>query len=301
MQIKMIAAADTSKRYIKIFPKMNIPIPASPRIFAFDLDGTLLTSDKTITPETVIALKEMQHEGSHIVFASGRMAESISRYLHFFDFPISVLACNGAEVYLDYSEKRQKIHSAPLTPEVTDTLLDFEQRDAITLNYYLDGKLYARNNEMNQPWIQLYREQTNSVYSMIDSFDELRGTTPSKIIFVSSPEKLDALQEKFSAVFGDSVYICRTWDYYLEFLNPSTNKGIGLEKIAQSFNFSLDKVIAFGDAENDIPMLSSAGYSIAPRNASSEVKAAATYASPFDNNENVIAREWERIKNNYPI
>lgn len=266
-----------------------------PELFAFDLDGTLLTTEKQITPETVSALREIHETGAKIVFASGRMAQSIAQYLHHFDFPVAVLALNGAEVFTDYSADKS-IYRAPLSSEATGMLLDFEEQEDITLNFYIDGKLYARDNDYNKPWLQLYRDQTGSNYSIIDSFSSLRGTEPSKIIFVSSPEKLDRLQEKFTEEFGDSVYICRTWDYYLEFLSPSANKGIGLAKLAEYFHIPLSRTIAFGDAENDIPMFTVAAESIAPKNASDDVKNAATYISLFDNNQNLIPCEWQRIK-----
>ena len=266
-----------------------------PELFAFDLDGTLLTTDKQITSQTIAALREMHETGAKIVFASGRMAESIAQYLYHFGFPIAILALNGADVYTDFSSNTS-IYSAPLASDTTEILLDFEEQEDIALNFYIDGKLYARENDHNEPWLQLYRDQTGSNYTIIDSFTSLRGTTPSKIIFVSSPEKLDQLQNKFTAEFGDSVYICRTWDYYLEFLSPAANKGIGLSKLAEHFKIPLSRTIAFGDAENDIPMFAAAGRSIAPRNASDTVKNAASYISKFDNNQNLIPHEWERIR-----
>lgn len=274
---------------------MSISEFSLPELFAFDLDGTLLTTEKEITPETVSALREIHATGAKIVFASGRMAQSIAQYLHYFDFPIAVLALNGAEVFTDYS-RNKAIYRSPLSSDATSTLLDFEAQEDITLNFYIDGKLYARDNEYNRPWLQLYRDQTGSNYTIIDSFSSFRGTEPSKIIFVSSPKKLDRLQKEFIGQFGDSVYICRTWDYYLEFLNPYANKGIGLSKLAHYFNIPLSRTIAFGDAENDIPMFTTAAESIAPKNASDNVKNAASYISLFDNNQNLIPREWQRIK-----
>ena len=127
-------------------------------------------------------------------------------------------------------------------------------------------------------------------------FDRFRGRQPSKIIFVGSPVVLDEQQKHFKELWGDSVYICRTWDYYLEFLNPKANKASGLEALADAYGINLSDVAAFGDAENDIPMLRKAGLGVAMANAEPEVKIAAGRVSRWTNNEDGVAREWEEIK-----
>ena len=76
----------------------------------------------------------------------------------------------------------------------------------------------------------------------------------------------------------------------------SNNKAKGLTLLAQALNIDMSEVAAFGDAENDIPMLQAAGQGIALQNASDEVKQHAHRVSPWTNDEDAIAHEWERIK-----
>jgi predicted Fe-Mo cluster-binding NifX family protein len=107
---------------------------------------------------------------------------------------------------------------------------------------------------------------------------------------------MDKQESFFRSLWKDEIYICRTWDYYLEFLNPHANKGDGLTALAESYGLGIDDVIAFGDASNDIPMLKSAGLGIAVGNASDEVKAAAKKVSEWTNDQDAVAKEWEILK-----
>ena len=163
------------------------------------------------------------------------------------------------------------------------------------MNYYYEDTLFAIKNEENLPWLNLYYNQTHSTYSFVNTFQAMEGKSPSKIIFVGPPEILDRQQNFFTKMWGDSVYICRTWDYYLEFLNPMANKGAGLSALADFYVLSQSDIVAFGDAMNDIPMLEFAGYSIAVRNAGEAVKKAAKKVSAWSNDEECIAKELEQL------
>ena len=275
---------------------MQTTLRKKPKLFAFDLDGTLLTSKKELTDLTIHTLQQIFSSGSKIAFASGRLKSSIEQYLKMCQFPISVLSLNGAAVYMDSQNGNKLIYNAPLPETYADYLIDYTEKNRIACNYYFNDKLYTVKNAATEQWINFYYTQTRTEYNCLESLNKFFGNSPSKIIFVGPPDDMDRQQHYFSQLWGDSVYICRTWDYYLEFLNPKANKGLGLAALAQSYHISIDDVISFGDAENDIPMFRTAGFSIAVKNASQEVKDVAQRVSPRSNDENMIASEWEFIK-----
>jgi len=275
---------------------MQTILRKKPNLFAFDLDGTLLNSKKELTDISIHNLQQIFNSGSKIAFASGRLKSSIEQYLQMCKFPISVLSLNGAAVYMDSQNGNKLIYNAPLPETYANYLIDYTEKNRIACNYYFNDKLYAVKNTATEQWINFYYTQTRTEYNCLESLNRFLGNSPSKIIFVGPPDDMDRQQHYFSQLWGDSVYICRTWDYYLEFLNPKANKGLGLAALAQSYHISIDDVISFGDAENDIPMLKTAGFSIAVQNASQEVKDIAQRVSPRSNDENMIASEWEFIK-----
>ena len=57
-----------------------------------------------------------------------------------------------------------------------------------------------------------------------------------------------------------------------EIIRAGMNKAIGLQKIASHYNIPQDRIIAFGDEDNDLEMLQYAGHGVAMGNATDEVK-----------------------------
>lgn len=266
-----------------------------PRLFAFDLDGTLLDSHKKLSNANLEALKEIQESGAVVAFASGRLGSSMCKYCSE-DLEISMLTLNGAAVYKGKDLSSQLIFEAPLDSGYADFLLSYAQNQNFALNYYINEKLYTLKRPENKPWNDLYYQQTSTDFIFLETFDQLSGCRPSKILFVGDSSELDKQEAYFRSLWKDSIYICRTWDHYLEFMNPLANKGTGLKILAQAHGIDLSQTVAFGDAENDIPMLEAAGMGIAMGNAPDKVKEVASKVSSWSNDEDAIAREWSLMK-----
>jgi Cof subfamily protein (haloacid dehalogenase superfamily) len=266
-----------------------------PKLLAFDLDGTLLNSKKELSKANCTALQEMSESGAKVAFASGRLGSSMLQYVPTLGFEIAMLTLNGAAVFSD-SQMHSRIYHSPLDSNFADYLIDYHRYKPFALNYYINDKLYSTDNQQTRQWTELYYQQTRTQYHMLSTFDSMKNGSPSKIIFVGDPHELDYQEHFFRKMWDNSVYICRTWDYYLEFLNVNANKGSGLEALANSYSIDLNDVIAFGDATNDIPMLQKAGLGIAMKNAPPDVCTAAHKVSAWSNDEDAIAKEWELIK-----
>jgi threonyl-tRNA synthetase len=65
---------------------------------------------------------------------------------------------------------------------------------------------------------------------------------------VGEPAQIDAEEKRFRGLWGDRVYIVRTWDYYLEFLNRNANKGAGIRARAMLSDERMNAKIR--DAQN---------------------------------------------------
>lgn len=268
-----------------------------PKMFAFDLDGTLLDSTKKLSAQNKRALFEMASSGAQIVFASGRIGSSMIQFIQDLSINVALLTLNGAAVFMDKSYDFKPVLDVPLSADFADELIRYSAGKNFAVNYYLDGKLYVAKNPGVSKWIDLYFQQTSSIYNFVGSLNQFTGKTPSKMIFIGEKKELDDQEMYFRSLWENYVYICRTWDYYLEFLNVNVNKGKGLQVLADAYNVNLNDVVAFGDAANDIPMLSMAGLGIAVKNADFHAQKAAKKISCWTNDEDAIAKEWDLIKN----
>ena len=93
----------------------------------------------------------------------------------------------------------------------------------------------------------------------------------NKVIMVHSEkffkQNLDALKEALSDY--DVLMVGPAW---MEIMPKGVSKASALEKIAAKNGYTMNEVMAFGDAENDIQMLKRAGVGVAMGNAMDEVK-----------------------------
>ena len=267
-----------------------------PRLLAFDLDGTLLTTDKRLSTANREALADMVACGLVVALASGRLRASMQTVARQLDIDPAMLTLNGAAVYTSAAPEAEAIHRLGLQAEFADELLTHASQRDFALNFYINDTLHTVRTPRTARWTDLYVDQTSSVYEFVDSLEELRGRGPDKIIFVGDRETLDKEERYFRQHWGDQVYIVRTWDYYLEFLHRDANKGSGMAALAAAFGVDLADAAAFGDSNNDIPMLEAVGHPVAMANSTAATRDASPYVSPWSNDEDGVAREWERMK-----
>jgi Cof subfamily protein (haloacid dehalogenase superfamily) len=268
-----------------------------PKLFAFDLDGTLLDSGKRVRPANAAALRKISESGATIALASGRLGCGVRRYAPELGIDPALVVLNGAEVYTSSYPGARRVYYAPLNPAHAKHLINYCKDKPVALNFYYDDKLYSAQTDENARWTALYHEQTGVDYNFIDKdFSALAGLPPSKMLFVGDPAYLDEEEARFQAMWGEgggnSVYVCRTWNHYLEFMNPEATKGIGLVALCDALGINMADAAAYGDAENDIPMLTAVGHGAAMKNAEPAVKEAAGRVTGMTNEEDWVAKEW---------
>ena len=81
----------------------------------------------------------------------------------------------------------------------------------------------------------------------------------------------------------------------VEVVNAKYSKGTAVRLLAELHNIPLEKTVAIGDQQNDIPMIEVAGLGIAVKNADEKLKEKADYVSEFTNEEGAVADAIERF------
>ena len=121
------------------------------KLILLDLDGTLLTSEKTISPANYAALERCAAAGIHIVPGTGRFYGAMPQVVRDLPFVRYVVAVNGAQVYDRTADKVLFREEIPLE----DALAVFDELDRLPVIYdcYLDDfgceaqDMYARIDE----------------------------------------------------------------------------------------------------------------------------------------------------------
>ena len=131
--------------------------------------------------------------------------------------------------------------------------------------------------------------------TQVDDLADFLTFSPVKLLMSVQPEILPEVQKKIAEHLPQSLIVVRTAPFYLEIIPAQINKGKGLLDICSVLGIDRSDTAAFGDAENDIPMIRTAGFGVAMANAEEVVKAAADYVTA-SNNEDGIALALENIE-----
>lgn len=241
------------------------------RFAAFDLDGTLLNDKKELTPETRTTLAQLQQQGVRLILASGRHPRGVLPLAQELDFPAQngvilcfnggcVVDCKTGQVLVRYCMDRSVAVSViracrylglqPLT--YTDTTLLCEDAQ----NEYV--QLEARLNHL--PVVQV----TNLAQSLPEHIDKLLLVAPPEIVRAS----LCRLQAQFEGICD--VYCSAP--YFIEVMSKGVNKASALRDLLKELGDTPESLVAFGDGQNDIPMLDLAAIGVVMDNANSDVK-----------------------------
>ena len=137
-------------------------------------------------------------------------------------------------------------------------------------------------------------QNNNMVCTEVENLADFLTFSPIKILMSVDPAELKAVQQTIADFLPDSLTVVQTADFYLEVIPRVINKGQGIRDICGVLGLDPKQVIAFGDAENDIPMLRAAGMGVAMGNAAEAVKAAADMVT-LSNNEDGIAAALEKL------
>ena len=127
------------------------------------------------------------------------------------------------------------------------------------------------------------------VCSEVENLADFLTFAPIKILMSVLPEQLKEVQRQIAQFLPPELTVVQTAPFYLEVIPRRINKGQGILDICRALKLEPGEVIAFGDAENDIPMLKAAGMGVAMGNAAPPVKAAADHITATNNEDGIAA------------
>ena len=260
-----------------------------PRILFTDLDGTLLTTDKQISPGNLSAINEMIEKGHRFVFSTGRPLSSVLKLADAYGFnkPGIFISCyNGGLIY-DCGTKKELLRN-PLKKEQARIILDTAHSLNVHAHTYSDTEVIS---ERETEELKFYSSRIKVPYIIVPDSVKYLNCNPIKVIAISRDnlEILDVLRNKIQEIFNNTVYTVYSSSVILEFANPNANKGYGLIHLCQLLNIPVSDAIAAGDEENDLTMLQAAGIGVAMKNGKDLIKEAADYVTQKDNDSDGIA------------
>lgn len=230
------------------------------RLLLFDLDGTLLRSDKSISNKTLSTLRQCREKGIMIGVSTSRSEQNSMTFLDELK-PDILIASGGAliksganyiyKAEFSETETRDMIAMAR-TVCGEDCEITIDTAHANYWNYKIDPKKF------DQSW-------GDSIYTDFAIFSEC---ALKMCVEIFDEEKANILAERLEQCdcirFSDG--------YWYKFTRKNVTKENAIMRITEVYGFGTESIIAFGDDFADIGMLELCGLGVAMGNAIDEVK-----------------------------
>ena len=253
------------------------------RLVASDMDGTLLQKNGRISEKTVETIKALQKSGVRFVVCTGRGYEDARIPLEEKGISCDIICMNGSAVY---NRQGQQIHRQELSTGQVKFIMDcckeevvfdfMTDRGSCTLTtkeqfarYFKAGLLLPMAGGITYEYIvsRFHFLTQEELFSSGLEFYKMSIIHPNPFVL-----------ERVKANLGENTHLAVAASHHtnLEVTNSAAQKGLALLKYAQMKGIRSKEIMAIGDSENDLSMLSlPLGYTIAMENSMESIKQAA--------------------------
>lgn len=253
-------------------------------LIAVDLDGTLLRSDSSLSPEGGHALVAAVRQGARVILTTTRNIDSVRRFAAEIGLTEPVICTNGAMILGSPGGPvwRRRLIPAPLT-EALAAVADAEGYSLITT---VGEVSYIRRQEG-----QSLGEMQPGRWVIARNAEALAAGDPIRILNYD-PEGILHLRRICESQFAGQAHV---ETYFrpdgsaksLGVFAAGADKGTALRLVSKRLGIDRSRVMAVGDNPNDLPMFAFAGIRVAMGNATRDVKAAATVVAPTNDDAGV--------------
>jgi Cof subfamily protein (haloacid dehalogenase superfamily) len=246
---------------------------------AFDLDGTVLRRDLTITDATVDALRELRERGMRLVVATGRRFEGARKHAERLGFRgEDPVICYGGSMVRRMNGETLLHHNVP--KDLSIEVIEWAAQKGLHARVFTDGKIIV--SPETPAALKHLADREPDVEVVESPADWLRhgGEEPTKLVIVDHPDEIPTWLDEAQRVFSGRLHVTRSLPHYVEVGGLEGTKSSALKFLCGRWGIDPARTLAFGDADNDIDMLSFAGLGVVVGGMTEEVRAAADAVAP---------------------
>lgn len=259
------------------------------KLCVFDLDGTLLNSQKKISNECIKAIKKLSENNIKFTIATGRIDILARKYQReiFSDLPI--ISCNGS-IIRDLSGKTYYMKN--LEFETVKNIFDLFTSLNLDFLFYTENLILSTKNNPRRKLLESYNNSATNqdkfnfeiMDNNIDKFSNLKFL--KALAHIENREHLLKIKNILNEKFKDLSIVSSDLEL-LDLMPSGVTKGSSLSILCNILNINSNEVCVFGDNFNDLEMIKFAGVSIVPENGEEELKEICSYVTKSNDNDGV--------------
>lgn len=234
------------------------------KLYVFDIDGTILTTRHQILPSTKQAMALLTQAGGQIMLASARPPKAVDPIVKELNLEPFYISLNGALVV----QNDQILFEEPMNFEVAQEVIGRALSQGLSVNCYTAWDWF-----IEKPNYWSTRE--GNIVGYHGEVTDLKTIKKAhKLLLIGEPEVVSVVQNELIQ-HVPQVSGSLSSPNYLEVVAKGVSKAHALEVVSELVKIELKDMVAFGDGENDLPMLNEVGFAVAMGNAHPDLKKAA--------------------------
>ena len=240
------------------------------KLLLADVDGTLVSHEKVLTPRAVAAVRTMREKGIRFAVTSGRPPRGMAMLVEPLALDLPIAGFNGG-VFVNPDMSVVEEHK--LAPDLAKIAADTILAAGIDLWVYTGKDWLIRDAQA--PHVAREQKTVQFPPRVVSDFGDALGEAVKLVAISDDADKIKACLGAVQSKLGGKVTAALSQPYYLDVTHPNANKGDVVGFLAKRLDIPTDAIATIGDMPNDVTMFKKGGLSIAMGNAGDEVKAAA--------------------------
>jgi Cof subfamily protein (haloacid dehalogenase superfamily) len=245
-----------------------------------DVDGTLLTKDKTLTDAARDAVRRLHDAGIGFTITSSRPTMGMRFLIEPLALTLPLGAFNGSCIVDPQLEViEQHLIPAAAARASLDVLNEF----GVDIWLFTSDQWLTRHGDGE--YVPHEKRAIRADPTVVRDFAPYLSVACKIVGSTADPALLRRCEVAMRQALGAQATAVRSQSYYLDVTPPGCDKGTFVQAIASGQGISTDAVATIGDMQNDLAMFKNSGLSVAMGNATDDVKKLATLVTASNEDE----------------
>jgi 5-amino-6-(5-phospho-D-ribitylamino)uracil phosphatase len=263
-------------------------------LIVLDLDGTLLTDEKTISPFTKEILFKAKQAGHQVMIATGRPYRASELYYRELGLTTPMVNFNGALIHHPRNLLWEAIHTPVdlrVVHDVVESVHKYEYQNLIA-EVKDDVYIHREDEEM----LKVFHVGSPNV--LMGDLKENLLEDPTSLLIQANDVNVPIIRQHLQDVHAELIEH-RRWGApfpIIEIVRKGLSKAVGIAYISKKMGIPQNRIIAFGDEDNDLEMIDYAGVGVAMNNGIDQLKNIANEITLSNNEDGIGKFLQDRLK-----